>query len=286
MSKLPNFCSAETCEQGAVETSAIASKWLRHTEEMMVNAEFVYCSMVAAKVLLVHSYYYNMALSSEFFTLVQNLEEMSRRWRSLGGQNREAPATDLAGTYASRLRDYHARCQKEPEFADKILAYSGAEMLNSRAQTVNREHDQSPSAGNTTSINTRGGVARSEREETVTPMHFPRQPPEHGPSTTASPVNQITRPASTQTQVGPVSNEMNLNGFRTAEFGTPDNLMLMSGYLNGPAFNDMDRVRKVLHHITLVLTSELSPQVIYSSTADYAFFSGQMNDMGYNYNPS
>ena len=38
MIKLPSSCSAETCELAAIETSAITSKYLRYTEEMMVNA--------------------------------------------------------------------------------------------------------------------------------------------------------------------------------------------------------------------------------------------------------
>jgi len=50
--KLPNFCSADTCVQAAIQTSGIISKYLRFTKEMMVNAEFVYCSCIAAKVLL------------------------------------------------------------------------------------------------------------------------------------------------------------------------------------------------------------------------------------------
>ena len=49
---LPSSCSAETCELAAVETAAITWKYLRQSQEMMLNSEFVFCAFVAAKVLL------------------------------------------------------------------------------------------------------------------------------------------------------------------------------------------------------------------------------------------
>jgi hypothetical protein len=52
MIKLPNLCSAETCELAAIETSAITSRYLRYTEEMMLNTEFVFCAWIAARILL------------------------------------------------------------------------------------------------------------------------------------------------------------------------------------------------------------------------------------------
>ena len=52
MIRLPSACSAETCELAAIETSAMTSKYLRTTEEIMLNAEFVFCVWIAARVLL------------------------------------------------------------------------------------------------------------------------------------------------------------------------------------------------------------------------------------------
>lgn len=52
MIRLPNICSAETCELAAIETSAMTSKYLRTTEDIMLNAEFVFCAWTAARVLL------------------------------------------------------------------------------------------------------------------------------------------------------------------------------------------------------------------------------------------
>ena len=130
--RLPSSCSAETCELAAIETSAITSKYLRYTEEMMVNAEFVFCAFTAARVLLgklfvleclrltrrlispVHSQYYRSHLNSEFFTLLQNLEEMSRRWRGYKAQvtSEHAGDIDLASVYGLQLRQYHSQLQR------------------------------------------------------------------------------------------------------------------------------------------------------------------------------
>jgi hypothetical protein len=244
IARLPNFCSAETCEQAAVETSAITSKYLRFTEEMMVNADFVYCALVAAKALLVHSIYYNTALSSEFFTLTQNMEEMSRRWRGYEDDgNEKSSKLDLAGVYALRLREYHARCQKEPEFADQILMYSGGDVLLKGEPTLDAQaagERSTPHAG-TPGMAGAARVARSEREETVTPIHFPR-PPET-PSMAASP---MARPPSSIAQHTD-QNAMNINGFRPMNYGTPDNLMMMSDMLMGQNWTGLDRVGTAVH---------------------------------------
>ena len=116
---LPSSCSAETCELAAIETAAITSKYLRHAEEMMLNSDFVFCAFVAARALLgklckqslrakadfihaVHSHYCGTNIATEFYSLVENLEEMSQRWRGCWDKHearRDEPqqTLDLAG---------------------------------------------------------------------------------------------------------------------------------------------------------------------------------------------
>ncbi|KAK5164269.1 uncharacterized protein LTR77_009963 [Saxophila tyrrhenica] len=270
--KLPNFCSADTCEQAATETSAITSKYLRFTEEMMVNAEFVYCSCIAAKVFLTHAYYYNNPLSPEFFTLVLNLEEMSRRWR--GHDARQEPQSgnaglldeqvDLAGRYASQLRAYHAKCQDEPEFANTIMSYSGADVLLN-TPPPSADYPTARSVPNSTPASQPGPggsrVTRSEREEVVTPLHFPRNRSE-----TANSSPLIARPSSTQGQMS--SAEYAALNFRPTTYDTPGTQNNGFGVMGdmlafGQDFADLDRV-------------------ITSNGADFSFY--PMNEFGYGFN--
>lgn len=193
----------------------------------------------------VHSYYYNNTLSSEFFTLVQNLEEMSRRWRGqlAHAEGSTSSRLDLAGQYASQLRGYHARCQKEPEFADHILSYSGADVLlrGDRDALATQGASNLPSGdGPWSHVRAGSRVTRSEREETVTPMHFPRPDSSSAISSPLAP----QRPASTNAPMGNPTSTMDLNSFRPVNYSTPsqDNLMMMSTMLLDQNFADLDRV--------------------------------------------
>lgn len=49
--KLPRDCSSDTCRLAAIETAAIVAKYLHYTAEIMVPAEFAFCTFIAAKVL-------------------------------------------------------------------------------------------------------------------------------------------------------------------------------------------------------------------------------------------
>jgi hypothetical protein len=51
--KLPSFCSAETCQIAAVETTTITKKYLKHTPEYSpVTNQFAFCVFISARVLL------------------------------------------------------------------------------------------------------------------------------------------------------------------------------------------------------------------------------------------
>lgn len=236
------------------------------------------CTPTGADVCLpsaAHSYYYNSALSREFWILVQNLEEMSRRWRGHAAQptaemieNGPADSHDLAGQYASQLRDYHTSCQSDPEFADEILMYSGADVLMTARREKSAGRINAPS-GSRTNISPLGHnrresrVSRSEREETVTPMHFQRQHAHDAPTSSSSPA-AIQRISSGGALNAPLPG--GVNSFRSANFGTPtgqDNLMMMSNMLLDQNFADLDRV-------------------ITHNGADFSFYN--MNEF-YGYNP-
>ena len=50
--KLPSSCSAETCQLAAIETSAICQKYLKYTENGIVNSQFALCTFIAGRILL------------------------------------------------------------------------------------------------------------------------------------------------------------------------------------------------------------------------------------------
>ena len=197
---------------------------------------------------------------------------MSRRWRGHDAREEHHPgdtgsalgASDLAGKYASRLRGYQVKCLDEPEYGSVILSYSGADVLLSRqAQLADYTAVQGVPT-NSTPVSQAGGgsrVTRSDREEAVTPMHFPRNV-----SDTAQSSPMIARPPSTQAQVSGV--DYAGANFRPANYDDPsnqNNFALMGDMLGfGQDFADLDRV-------------------ITSNGADFSFY--PMNEFGYGYNP-
>lgn len=51
--KLPSFCSAETCQIAAVETTTITQKYLNHTSNYSPLADqYAFCVFISARVLL------------------------------------------------------------------------------------------------------------------------------------------------------------------------------------------------------------------------------------------
>lgn len=51
--KLPSFCSAETCQNAAIEISTITQKYLKYTpKDSIASSQFAFCAFVSARVLL------------------------------------------------------------------------------------------------------------------------------------------------------------------------------------------------------------------------------------------
>lgn len=125
--KLPSSCSAETCQMAAVETSSISQKYLRYNKTGIANSQFALCAFIAGRILLVHWRFYNTRLSSEFFTLVESLREMSRRWCGYAAHDKSeqhTPSLDLAGQYAIQLENFYELFYKDPQQCTNVLGYS------------------------------------------------------------------------------------------------------------------------------------------------------------------
>lgn len=147
--KLPSSCSAETCQLAAIETSAICQKYLKYTENGIVNSQFALCAFIAGRILLgepyllshilsmtanaksyasVHWRFCNTDLSPEFFGLLECLYEMSRRWQGQepldqqNSSNEKGPS--IAAQYAMELESFHASFVNQPQFCMNVLGYS------------------------------------------------------------------------------------------------------------------------------------------------------------------
>lgn len=201
---------------------------------------------------VVHSQYYNTVLNNEFVTLVQNLGEMSRRWRgyrggwdtAAGNEGAAMPKLDLAGTYALRLQEYRAMCDRshhDPSVIVEILSHSGASTflkakgtaLSMSTPSINGFSDRGASRESVISppshFRMPSRAARSEREEAVTPIHFPREPSDAPPTATPSPAQPRSQ-LNVTSYYGDLSNEQH------------DNLMAMCDDLLGQSFSNLDRV--------------------------------------------
>ncbi|KAJ5287418.1 hypothetical protein N7478_003104 [Penicillium angulare] len=118
--RLPSDCSAETCQNAAIEIQNMTAKYLGNTPESdPIANQFVFCVFVAARVLLVHWRYYASPLPTELWYLINSLDEMARRW--LGSSSHRHC---LASTYADHLRDLYQRCVFSPNFSVDVLGYS------------------------------------------------------------------------------------------------------------------------------------------------------------------
>ncbi|KAI3546675.1 hypothetical protein CABS01_06125 [Colletotrichum abscissum] len=122
--RLPSILSADTCQAAAVEIAIIAENYLKHAPAVMpVSSQFVFCIYVAARVLLLRwRYDLGTELASEFWSLVQIVNDMATRW---AGPHSLEPARDnLAGKYSRKLTEMHLRCRDDATFNVNVLGYT------------------------------------------------------------------------------------------------------------------------------------------------------------------
>ena len=86
----------------SVEVSIIAAEFLRNMQ-CLTNPQFAFCLFICGRMLLAHTFYYNISLPQEFDSLIDSLQVMARRWN---GDHSRAKS-NLASKFAMRLS--HAR---------------------------------------------------------------------------------------------------------------------------------------------------------------------------------
>ncbi|PIG88103.1 hypothetical protein AARAC_001579 [Aspergillus arachidicola] len=108
-----SIASAETCQLAASETANIVQKYLQYTPFVgLVNAQFVFCAFVSARVMLVHSRLHRTELPEGYNILLWSLEQMSARWVSSNPNLRLAQGNDnFANALLSQLQRLQERCK-------------------------------------------------------------------------------------------------------------------------------------------------------------------------------
>jgi len=129
--RLPSFCSLDTCRAAATEISTITNHYLKIADQAgPLSNEFAFCVYLAARVLLLYWRYCSTnALSSEFWELIQSLETMAKRW---AGPHQLGPQQNLASKYQFNLVDLHNRCIQDQSFSINPSAYT-TEVKHSKA---------------------------------------------------------------------------------------------------------------------------------------------------------
>ncbi|CAH0036778.1 unnamed protein product [Clonostachys rhizophaga] len=125
--RLPSLCSADTCHAAAVEISIIAENYLKNAPAAVpVSTQFAFCLYVASRALLLHSRHSKGAgLAPQFWSLVDSLKAMARRWVGPNAIDADpSQVTSIAEKYAQKLTDMYSGITKDPYFQLSVLGYT------------------------------------------------------------------------------------------------------------------------------------------------------------------
>ncbi|KAJ6076251.1 hypothetical protein N7499_008232 [Penicillium canescens] len=255
-SRLPSSCSAETCQQAAVEIATITEQYLKVSPATFpVYPQFSFCVYVAARLLLAYGTYYggeSTALYSRsdvddrFWTLVRSLDEMSRRWNG----NVVVPETttlteDLAAKYALKLREMNDMCMQGLGYRISVLDY-----------TQDIDHCSSktdPIVGDPVRVSTPNGLTQQPYQHLqAQPAHNfqgggrPAESQPNGDPINAAPAMALPWPSSPlQLPRNPNDHHQTMHGKETYSPGrdqAPCDLSPISQVLLGHQFMDLDRI--------------------------------------------
>ncbi|KAF1979607.1 hypothetical protein BU23DRAFT_371884, partial [Bimuria novae-zelandiae CBS 107.79] len=123
-SRLPSGCSTEACYSACIEIATITKRYLANSPQgSPIASQFAFCVFIAARMFLVHWHCVSgNELSNEFWSLVQSLEEMAKRWSGLAGMSLNGQ--NLSSKYASRLRDLYISCARDAKFDIQVGEYT------------------------------------------------------------------------------------------------------------------------------------------------------------------
>ncbi|KAH7174923.1 uncharacterized protein B0J16DRAFT_274314 [Fusarium flagelliforme] len=216
--RLPSFCSLDTCQAAAIEIATITNHYLQIVEHTgPLSNEFAFCVYLAARVFLLYWRYCSTdALSSEFWTLIQSLETMAKRW---AGPHQLGPQQNLASKYRSILIELYNRCIQDQSFSINPSAYT-TEVKHSKAAVQPQSGTprlQSQNVGH--SVAPRDNLMHQSDAQFIQPN---------------VPANALFNGATTNLATGPTEQ-------RSGSVGSGD-LSIISQMLLDAEFVDMDRV--------------------------------------------
>jgi hypothetical protein len=123
--RLPSNCSAETCLSSGIEIATITEKYLAKSPTgSLISSQYAFCLFIAARVLLTHwRYTPGNQLPPEFWSLMQNLNESSRRWIAIS----KTPhgEQDLFTRYSARLKELYELCVTDETYQINVMDYTG-----------------------------------------------------------------------------------------------------------------------------------------------------------------
>ncbi|KAH7093166.1 fungal-specific transcription factor domain-containing protein [Paraphoma chrysanthemicola] len=191
---LPQECSTQTCELAAVEASNIVDKFLKHTPIPFVNAQFAFCTFVAAKALLFDHQVTRKPLRAEFERLTRNLWDMSERWTKYrdGTERIIRPSQTQAGLYARQLEYLRDTCHQDQHFRFDLYDHScgqpGAEQYASPISIA------TPQQSSHAFVHKRPSIAQHARQNSFHSSQSALSPIRR-PSTTMTYAVQVASPA-------------------------------------------------------------------------------------------
>ncbi|KAE8392540.1 fungal-specific transcription factor domain-containing protein [Aspergillus alliaceus] len=124
--KQASIASAETCQLAASETANIVQKYLQYTPFVgVVNAQFIFCAFVSARVMLVHSQIHRTEPPDGYSILLWSLQQMSARWVSSNPSLKLESGTDnFAEALLAQLQSLQDLCKHTQPFELNALGYA------------------------------------------------------------------------------------------------------------------------------------------------------------------
>jgi len=95
--------------------------------------------LVQSNEALVHWRFYKTSLTSEFWVLVESLDDFAKRWA--GPIFKAKGKSSLAAKYSSQLRALFQRCMENPDYSPDVVGYSTADKTPQGTDTF-QQNDQ------------------------------------------------------------------------------------------------------------------------------------------------
>ncbi|KAB8215549.1 fungal-specific transcription factor domain-containing protein [Aspergillus novoparasiticus] len=256
-SRLPSSCSAETCQQAAVEVATITEQYLKVSPATFpIYPQFSFCVYVAARLLLAYGIHYSgestdlysgSDVDDRFWALVQSLDEMSRRWN---GNVIVMPETttlteDLAAKYASKLREMKGMCTQGLGYKINVLDYTqDIDHCNRKIDPIVGDQGPVATPNDATGQPYLNLQAQSEHNSQVPRKHAENQT--NGNLTNAAPAVALPCPAtSIPLPRNPNHHHQSMYGqeaYSPGDDQAPCGLGAISQVLLGHQFLDLDRI--------------------------------------------